>query len=192
MSIVASYAGQLLNYSNLATALGVSVPTAKRWLSILDQSYVTFLLPPYFKSATRRLVKSPKLYFYDAGLLCHLLGLRKPSELRDFYMYGALFENYVVADARKQSLHLGERPGYHFYRDSNGAEIDLVRQSPARTTLWEIKGTETYHPRLTRALRRIAGTEFPAADQRLVYGGRETMRLEGVRQVPWDRLDFAD
>ena len=192
MSIAAGYAGQLLNYSNLATALGVSVPTVKSWLSILDQSYITFLLPPYFRSVTRRLVKSPKLYFYDTGLLCHLLGLRKPTELRDFYMYGALFENYVVADARKQGLHVGERPGYHFYRDSNGAEIDLVHQSPAQTTLWEIKGTETYHPRLTRALSRIAEREFPDADQRLVYGGRETMTLEGVRQVPWDKLDFSD
>ena len=190
MSIAAGYAGQLLNYSNMANALSISVSTVKNWLSILDQSYITFLLPPYFKSVTRRMVKSPKLYFYDTGLLCHLLSLRKAAELRDFYLYGSLFENYVVADAMKQGYHTGERPDYYFYRDSNGTEVDLIHQTPARTTLWEIKSNETYHPRLTRTLRRVAEREFDGADQQLVYGGKETMTLEGVRQVPWNELSW--
>lgn len=188
LGIAAGYAGQLLNYSTMATALGVAVPTVKNWLSILDQSYITFLLPPYYKSRARRLVKSPKLYFYDTGLLCHLLELRAASELRNFYMYGALFENYIVADAMKQGYHTGDRPGYHFYRDSNGTEVDLVHQRPAQTDLWEIKGNETYHPRLTRTLRRLAGAEFPEARQHLVYGGRERLTLEGVGLTPWDEL----
>lgn len=190
MSIAAGYAGQLLNYSNMATALGVSVSTVKSWLSILDQSYITFLLPPYYKSVTRRLVKSPKLYFYDTGLLCHLLSLRKATELRNFYLYGSLFENYVIADAMKQGYHSGQRPDYYFYRDSNGSEIDLVYQTPANTTLWEIKSNETYHPRLTRTLRRVAAAEFTGAAQRLVYGGKDSMTLEGVKQVPWDTLNW--
>lgn len=190
MSIAAGHAGQLLNYSTMATALGVAVSTVKAWLSILDQSYITFLLPPYFKSVTRRLIKSPKLYFYDTGLLCHLLQLREPSELRTFYMYGSLFENYVVADAMKQELHNGHRPNFHFYRTSNGTEVDLVRQTPARTDLWEIKSNETYHPRLTRTLRRVADTEFPNAERQLIYGGGERMTLEGVRQVPWNALSW--
>lgn len=190
MSIAAGYAGQLLNYSNMATALGVSVPTVTNWLSILDQSYITFLLPPYFKSVTRRLVKSPKLYFYDTGLLCHLLELNRPSELRNFYMYGSLFEDYIVADAVKQGLHAGYRPNYYFYRDNNGTEIDLVRERPGQTTLWEIKSNETYHPRLTRTLRRVGAAEFPGAEQRLVYGGKDQMTLEGVKQIPWNQLDW--
>ena len=190
LGVAAGYAGQILNYSSMATALGVTVSTVTNWLSILDQSYITFLLPPFYKSVTRRLIKSPRLYFYDTGLLCHLLGLRKPSEIVNFYMNGALFENYVVADAIKRGYHTGERPRYHFYRDSNGTEVDLLHERPAGTDLWEIKRNETYHPRLTRTMRRLAKAEFPEARQHLVYGGGDTMELEGVQQVPWNQLSW--
>ena len=127
MGIAAGYAGQILNYSTMASALGVIV---------------------------------------------------------NFYMNGALFDNYVVADAIKRGYHTGERPRYHFYRDSNGTEVDLMHERPAGADLWEIKRNETYHPRLTRTMRRLAKAEFPTARLHLVYGGNDTMELEGVRQVP--------
>ncbi|MEM6395942.1 MAG: ATP-binding protein [Bacteroidota bacterium] len=188
LEALAGSVGQLTNYSNLATLVGVNVKTIQAWISILEQSYLVFRLPPYFKSVSRRLVKSPKLYFYDTGLLCYLLGLRASSELRNFHLYGNIFENMIVADAMKSTFHNGERPTFHFFRDSNGREIDLVNDYPIKAVVWEIKGTETFHPRLIRPLNKLADQLFPTAERRLIYAGPDSMRLNEVQQVPWNEV----
>ncbi|MFT6001115.1 MAG: putative AAA+ superfamily ATPase [Neolewinella sp.] len=187
---VAGSVGQLTNYSNLATLVGVDVKTIQSWISILEQSYIIFRLPPYFKSISRRLVKSPKLYFYDTGLLCYLLGIREPAELRSFHLYGNVFENLIVSDAFKSAYHSGDRPLYHFYRDRKGKEIDLLYETPAKKSLWEIKATETFHPRLIRPLNKIADDVFPDSARHLIYGGADEMTLNSVRQVPWNKLKW--
>lgn len=188
LEAVAGNAGQLVNYSNLATVVGMDVKTIQAWISILEQSYIVFRLQPYFKNVNRRLVKSPKLYFYDTGLLCHLLKITSPSQIRSYHNYGSLFENFVVADAFKQTFHQGSRPLFNFFRDSNGNEIDLVLEQPGKTTGWEIKATETFHPRLIRPMNRVAEKVFPEMEKSLIYGGAETYTLNGVKLLPWDNL----
>ncbi len=190
LEALAGNAGQLLNYSNLATVVGVSVKTIQNWISILEQSYIVFRLQPYFKNVNRRLVKSPKLYFYDTGLLCHLLKLTNPSQIRSYHDYGSLFENLIIADAYKRTYHLGSRPLYNFFRDSNGKEIDLVLETPSKTQLWEIKATETFHPRLIRPLNKITKSIFSEAEKNLVFGGIEKLSLNEVQLLPWDNVSW--
>ncbi|MEM1214097.1 MAG: ATP-binding protein [Bacteroidota bacterium] len=190
MGLLAGQSGQLLNLSSLSTAVGISVPTVKSWLSILEQSYIVFQLTPYYKSMMRRLVKSPKVYFYDTGLLCHLLRIRTNEQLKNHYHFGSIFENFIVADAYKSTFHQGEQPGFHFYRDSNGAEVDLVYEDAAKQLLWEIKATETYHPRLVRKMKSVAKSIFPNAVQHLIYTGAESVQLDGVERIPWQEVSW--
>lgn len=192
LTAIAGSVGHLVNYSSMATVVGVSVKTIQAWASILEQNYLVFRLSPYFKNINRRLVKSPKFYFYDTGLLCYLLGLRASAELRDFHLYGNIFENMVVADAMKSVFHQGKRPLFHFFRDSHGHEIDLVSERPTASTVWEIKATETFHPRLIHPLNRIAEQVFPDAERQLVYAGHDEMKLNGVQQVPWNQLNWSN
>lgn len=190
LEAIAGSVGQLTNYSNVATLVGVSVKTIQAWVSILEQSYLIFRLPAYFKSISRRLVKSPKIYFYDTGLLCYLLGIQAPGELRNFHLYGNVFENLIIADAMKSTFHNGHRPIFYFFRDSHGQEIDLVYDRPAASTVWEIKGTQTFHPRLIRPLNRLAEQIFPGADRRLIYAGKDAMTINNVRQIPWNEVEW--
>lgn len=191
LRIVAGHAGQLANYSNMATAVGVSVPTIKSWLSILEQSYIIFQLDPYYKNITRRLVKSPKIYFYDTGLLCYLLEIRDPAQIRAHYQFGNIFENLIVADAFKTSFHLRETPMFTFFRDSNGGEIDLVYERASRMVLHEIKANETGHPRLARPLNRLAESLFPDAEKRLIYAGDNSITLNKTSYVPWREVEWS-
>ncbi len=188
--MAAGSAGQMVNYSNMATVVGVTVPTIKSWLSILEQSYIIFRLDPFFRQINRRLVKSPKLYFYDTGLLCYLLGIQDASFLRSYHNFGSLFENLIVADAMKRTYHNGSRPRFHYYRDSNGVEVDLVYDTPAKAILWEIKGTETYHPRLTKTIKTVADRWNIPPEKRLIYAGNEEMTLNGIKIERWNSEDW--
>ena len=108
LQLCAAFAGQLLNYSAIANATGVSVPTIQNWFSILEQSYLVFRLPPYFRNFGKRITKSPKLYFYDTGLLCYLLGMESAADVFRYFQFGALFENLIIADRVKWMQHDGK------------------------------------------------------------------------------------
>ncbi len=126
LGLCAGRAGRLVNLSALGSDAGVSHVTAKRWLSILRASYIVDLLLPHHRNFNKRLVKSPKLHFVDTGLLCHLLGIRSPADLRDHPLRGSIFENFVVAELRKMFLHRGETPPLFYWRDSRGREVDVL------------------------------------------------------------------
>ena len=132
MKLCAGRAGQLLNLSSLANDTGVSVNTAKSWISVLEASYILFQLRPHHANFNKRLVKTPKLYFYDAGLVCWLLGIQTPQQLETHPLRGSIFETFVVADLMKSRLNAGERSGMYFWRDSNGNEVDVQSPSQAR------------------------------------------------------------
>ncbi len=191
LGICASYAGQLLNYSQIALAVGISVPTVQAWLSILEQSYLVFRLPPFYRNITRRLVKSPKLYFYDTGLACYLLRIREEQSLRNYHQAGSLFENLLVADAHKQAHHAGQEPWYAFYRDQAGQEVDLVFDAPGQLTFWEIKATETFRPALTSTLRKVVSQLGEPASQRLIYAGSQALDSDGVQVIPWRENEWG-
>jgi predicted AAA+ superfamily ATPase len=192
LQICAGYAGQMVNYSQISIAIGVSVPTVKSWLSILEQSYLVFLLPPFYRNIQKRLVKTPKLYFYDTGLACYLLRISEEDALDTYYQKGNLFENMIIADAVKSAYHQGKDPWFNFYRDKNGLEVDLVYDTPAKAILWEIKATQTYHQRLTKGLNSVAKHWKQGVDKRLIYNGELEGELGGINLYNWSnhKWDF--
>ncbi len=186
LRLCAGRIGQLLNLNNLANECGISQPTVKSWLSILESSYIIFLLPPYFENFNKRIVKSPKLYFYDTGLVSFLLGLRKDDDLENQSLIGSLFENLVVADIYKRNYHQYQLREYWFWRDSNGHEIDLLNKHSKGFDIFEIKSTQTILPRL------IAGMDYfdkisngTVKSKTLIYGGDDNQDRTKYRVRSW-------
>ena len=159
LSLCALRAGALVNYASLARDADIDARTAKSWLSMLESSYVLFFLSPYHSNEGKRLTKSPKLYFHDTGLLCHLLGIRSLDQLLTSPHLGEVFENLVIAETYKAYLNKGIEPRLFFYRDDSKAEIDLldVTDETDRKAV-EIKSGQTYHDTFARHLTRLGGT----------------------------------
>ena len=132
VELCAGRTAQLINYSALASDCGVSQPTARAWLGILEASFIVFRLPPFHKNLGKRLVKMPKLHFYDTGLVCWLIGIRTPEQLRSHPLRGPIFETWVISEIVKHRMNLGETRGLFFYRNRDGAEVDLVIEHPSR------------------------------------------------------------
>jgi predicted AAA+ superfamily ATPase len=174
ISLCAGRAGQLLNLNALGNECGITQPTAKSWLSLLESSYIIFLLPPYFENFNKRIVKSPKLYFYDTGLLSFLMGLRKEEDIGDQTLKGALFENLVIANLYKLNYHQYNLFDYWFWRDSNGNEIDLLKKINGSLEISEIKATQTVLPRLMKGLDHFDKiSQGKVKSKTLIYGGNE-------------------
>ncbi len=195
VELCAGRTAQLLNYSSLASDCGISQPSAKAWLSVLEASFVAFRLPAFHGNLRKRLVKMPKLYFYDTGLVCWLLGIRQPQQLRSHPLRGAIFESWIVSEILKHRTHRGERGGLYFYRDRNGAEVDLIVERPAGLTLIEAKSTMTASSTLFHATRRVRGHFDNAArpcDAVVAYGGEQFQQREHGRLIPWRMLHLVD
>jgi predicted AAA+ superfamily ATPase len=189
LRLCAGRAGQLLNISSLAKETGISQPTAKSWLTILESSYLIFLLPPYFKNFSKRIVKSPKLYFYDVGLLTYLLGLRSMEDIKHSSALGSLFENMVIAELYKQNAHHLLLKEFWFWRDTNQREIDLLSFQQNKYELFEIKSTQTLTSRLFKNLnffRTLLGDDFGTST--LVYGGTDNYHRSGHQILSWQKL----
>ena len=195
VELCAGRTAQLLNYSALADDCGISQPTAKAWTSILETGYVTFRLPPLHANPRKRLVKMPKLHFYDTGLVCWLLGIRTPEQLRSHPLRGAIFETWVVSEIVKHRTNRGETRGCSFYRDSSGAEVDMVIERPAGVTLVEAKSAATASMSLfgsgQRVRRHLEGT-FASCDLVAAYGGTDVQSRADGRLIPWSALHRQD
>lgn len=186
IGLCAACVGGLLNLSRLAADVGVATATISSWLSILQSSYLVFLLQPYAGNMRKRLTKAPKLYFYDTGLLCHLLGIHDERSLMNHPLSGEVFENLVVSERQKAYLNRGIEPTLVFYRDDSKREIDLIDLTePARPQAFEIKSSATYRDTFARHLRSV-GSELgiPAKDRAVVYHGSERYDTEGASVVP--------
>lgn len=189
LQLCAGRCGQLLNLSNLAADCGITHTTATRWISVLEASFIITLLRPHHQNFGKRLIKSPKLYFLDTGLLCYLLGIRSPKELHHRSERGAIFETFVVSELYKNLLHGGEQPRLHFWRTSSGHEIDLLIDRGDRQIPVEIKSGQTITGSFFKELhywQELTGSKDPAAY--LVYGGTESCRRSGVSIWPWFTL----
>ena len=187
VQLCAGRVGCLLNLASLANDVGISGHTARAWLSLLEASYVVYLLPPWFENIGKRLIKSPKLYFYDVGLSAWLCGVRDVSQLVAHPLRGVFFENLVVMEFVKQFEHHGQRVPLCFYRDSQGVEVDLVVQDtgvPGGLGLVEIKAAQTYHSGFAAALKQT-GALLRSRVQRMmvVYGGDQDYVREGIEVV---------
>ena len=195
LELCAGRTAQLLNYSSLAADCGVSQPTAKAWLSTMEAAFLVFRLPAFHANLSKRLVKAPKLHFYDSGLVCWLLGIRTAEQLRSHPLRGAVFETWVVSEIVKQRTNRGESGGLSYYHDRNGAEVDLIVERPPRYTLVEAKSAATASTSLFLGVRRVrrhlreAGGDCSAA---VVYGGGQSQQRADGTLIPWDRLPEAD
>lgn len=194
MTLCAGRTGQLLNHSSLAADCGISQPTAKAWFSILEASFIAFGLPAFHANLRKRLVKMPKLFFYDTGLACFLLGIREPDQIRTHPLRSALFETWIVSEIVKHRANRGARGGLSFYRDSRGTEIDLLVDDADRLTLFEAKSAATPSSTLFGGAKRVlpilAGLRGES-DLVLVYGGRELQRRSDGLRVPWRMVRAA-
>ncbi len=173
--LLAANIGSIFNASRFANDLGVAVNTIKRWLSILEASYIIFLLPPYFSNQGKRLIKSPKVYFYDTGLVSYLLEM----QIKD----GALFENFIVSELLKRQHHLLSDARLYFYRTSHGIEIDLLVENQGQLDAIEIKSSMTYKSQMTKI---IANFIQPQNHGYLVYRGETLIPIRNIEAINYE------
>lgn len=186
LRLCAGRTGGILNLSSLASDCGITHTTARRWLSILEASFLVFLLRPHARNFNKRLIRSPKLYFLDTGLLCYLLRIRTPEDLRLHAMRGAIFENFVIGEVVKNRLHRGDDVDVSFWRDSAGHEIDLLIETGSTITPVEIKSGQTIAGDMLTGLRYWRTvTGQPDGSGALVYAGDQTYRREDFGVYSW-------
>jgi predicted AAA+ superfamily ATPase len=193
LKLCAARTGQLLNFSALANDCGISHVTAREWLTVLEASYVLFLLRPYHRNFGKRLVKSPKLYFLDTGLAAWLLGIRDAGSLNTHAQRGALFETLVVSEFVKRSFNAGQPADLYFWRDNTGNEVDLLLEAGDKLLPVEIKSGATFVSDWLRAANKwksFAGEE--ALPPRIIYGGVESYAREGVKVHGWKELAYPE
>jgi len=185
--LCAGRCGQLVNLSGLGADAGVDHKTAQAWLSVLEAGYIVWRLPPWHGNINKRLIKTPKLYFTDTGLLCHLLGIRTPEQLLAHPLRGAVFETWVLGELRKQATNSGRQPEFYFYRDRKGLEVDLVVPTrPGEGVAVEIKSGETIGSDFFSGLARFRSIPgLSGFRPALVYGGDEGEERSKGEVVPW-------
>jgi uncharacterized protein len=191
LKLCAARAGNVLNYSDLARDAGISSPTAKAWLSLLQSSYIIYLINPYFENFNKRIVKSSKLYFYDTGLLTHLLGVRHNSIKPGHPFWGSVFENMIVSELVKQNSHYAHFRDYYFWRDSEGNEVDLMFKEGDTMHLYEMKASTTLSG--NTAMRGIELLEsLQSSDtlvkKKVIHGGDSNQKRKSYEYISWKNV----
>ena len=193
VTMCAARSGQLLNLNSLSADCGISQPTARQWLTVLQASGLVALLPPYHRNFGKRLVKTPKLYFLDSGLLCYLLRIASADDLAHHAQRGAVFETWVVSETLKHRFNRGLSADLYFWRDNHGLEVDLVFEHGQHLQAVECKSGTTYSADWLAPARRwrsVVGTE--AADPVLVYGGPASHAAADHQVLSWQQLGLAN
>lgn len=189
LRLVAGRSGQLLNHASLAADAGISAPTVRSWLSLLDAAFIVFRVPPHSANFRKRLTKSEKIYFTDTGFLCRLLGIRTPDDLRYHALRGAVFETFVMTELLKSFLNRGERPPLYFWRDHTGHEIDLLLDFGPRLAAWEFKPASTLRTDFFDSIdwwQKLPGNKNRGGG--IVYGGDSTFAFHGRVVRSWREL----
>lgn len=189
IKLCAGRAGQLLNMHSLAIEAGVDNKTIHSWISVLESSFIVFRLPPHHQNFSKRLVKMPKFYFYDTGLLCSLLGINRPEQLAQHPLRGNIFENFIITEILKERYNRGKAGSLYFWRDHTGHEIDLLLDEGGELYPVEIKSGATVTEDFFRPLafwKKISGK----APGTVIYGGDSVQqRSEGIRVLPWRQAE---
>ena len=186
LKLCAGRIGQLLNLSSLANECGISVTAATAWISILEASYICYLLRPDFNNYAKRLVKTPKLYFYDTGLACSLLEIQNAEQISTHFLRGGLFENLVINEFIKEAYNKGAEPKLTFWRDSTGNEIDLLRTEGGKQYAYEIKSGATYSPDFFKGISKWAKLSGATPDQCFaIYNGDREMKTSLGEVLSW-------
>jgi len=188
--LCAGRAGQIINYTSISNDLGISLNTVKNWLSILKTSFIAFELKPYYQNFNKRITKTGKLYFYDTGLLCSLLGLDKAQQYQTHYLKGGIFENFVIAECKKQFFHRGIKPNFYFWQNSHKLEVDLIVEKNQSAMVFEIKSGQTPHKNFGKNLvkwKEMANVENNSV--KVIYGGDTQLTMYGIEYVPWNKIN---
>ena len=185
MRLAAGRVGQLVNYSSIATELGIDLKTVKSWFSILETSFVIFFLQPHFRNFSKRLLKTPKLYFYDTGLVCSLLGIKKAEDVDLHWAKGALFENMIISDLMKNYFNRAETPSLYFWRDNTGNEVDCLIEEGNLIKSIEIKSSSTINTDFFKGLNFYKNMD-EYSQPYLIYGGDKNMQRKEAQIVAWN------
>ncbi len=191
LKLCAIRAGNIVNFNEIATQIGASLSTVKRWLSILETSYVVYLLPSYYDNLDKRVVKKPKLYFYDTGILCYLLNIINEEQLTKHVSKGAIFENFVITDLMKFYYNKGMDANAYFWQDSNGNEVDLLIENDGKMQLYEIKSSTTPKIEFTKNITKFENllkVKKQKISKYLIYGGDETYKINSINITSWMSL----
>lgn len=187
MQLLAGRVGQLFNSNELANAVGVDYKTIQQWFSILEASYIAYRLEPYYENFGKRLKKSPKVYFYDIGILNYLLGIDNEKELSTHPLYGSIFENFIVSEKLKQIWGTRVNEKLFFWRDSNGVEIDLLVDKGLDKDLIEIKSSQTYKTHMTKNIELVLPiiTQKYKVKGQLIYQGQIEQSIQEIELINW-------
>ncbi|TCC98700.1 ATP-binding protein [Pedobacter hiemivivus] len=189
IGLCAARAGQLLNINALANECNISQPTAKAWLSILESSYIIFQMQPYHQNFNKRLVKTPKIYFYDTGLLNHLLGIRKAEDMEQNRLKGNIFENMIITEYIKKNNHLYLHQEYNFWQDSNGREVDMLIKTHNGFDIYEVKATQTISASLFKEMDYFEElTPNTPIKKTLIYGGTDDQQRTKYTITSWKNI----
>ncbi|MCB1119094.1 MAG: ATP-binding protein [Chlamydiia bacterium] len=189
MRLCAARNGQELNLSELAGQTGLSVPTANKWLSILEASYIVHRVMPFYKNYNKRLVKTAKLYFYDSSLVCRLLGLTAVEQVRVQSFSGALFEGMVLAEVKKNFFALGMDQPLYFWKQHQGLELDLVLDIGGKLLAFKMKSSATYDSKyLANLIKWREMTAEPMENTILIYGGDRSFTQKGIKVKSWKQI----
>jgi len=194
--LCAGRVGQLVNLASLGSDCGITHNTARSWLSVLETSYVALRVPPWHGNLGKRLIKTPKLYFVDTGLLCAILGIRAAGQIAEHPLRGAIFENWVVTEVLKSRIHRGLPADLHFFRSRGGLEVDVVVETGTTLLAAELKAGRTiaadFFASLEELQSLLAVSRPPRnVRARLVYGGDAAQKRTGVDIVPWSSVADA-
>ncbi len=187
--LCAGRVGQLLNMDSLASDAGITQPTAKSWLSVLQTSYICFLLEPHYRNFSKRIIKSPKLYFNDTGLLCYLLRINSPEQIQSHPLIGSIFENWVISEIKKSYHHHGKEAPLYFWRDQHGHEVDLVVDIGNYLFCIEIKGGQTFQKNFLDSivwLNKLQSQHTGAC----IYGGDQNFIVNEINIQSWKKMDL--
>lgn len=193
LKMCAGRCGQLLNLSQLGSDCGISHNTARSWLNLLDSSFITFRLQPYYRNYTKRLVKTPKLYFYDPGLVCHLLGIKRPEDLTTHYLRGGIFESFIISDIKKHFYNMAQSPDIYFWQDKSKLEVDCIIEAGEHLSAIEIKSGKTISSDFLQNLQRWESLLPPGTSHQmqLIYAGNMKQQRKDILISPWNQVDLA-
>lgn len=185
MELLAGRTGQMINFSALAIEAGVDYKTIQAWCSLLETGFMIFFLRPWFVNFSKRTVKTSKVYFYDTGLACDLLGIRSADELKKHWARGSLFENMVIADLKKKLLHAADPTSIYFWRDNKGVEIDLIIAGALETKAVEIKSGTTINPAFFQSIEKFESYADRPVQKFIIYGGDQRQTIRQTTLLPW-------
>ncbi len=188
LKLIAGRTGQILNYSSISNDIGIDQKTVKNWLSILEASYIIKIIYPYYQKQNKRYVKAPKLFFYDTGLVCCLLNIKKPEQLNNHPLFGSIFETYVISEILKIIYNRVLMENLFFFRDHAGHEVDVIFDKVIQINAIEIKAARTINPDFFKGLDFLKTLKYKIQNRGIIYGGEESYTRNQTAIICWREI----